>query len=198
MSSSIYRERENSQEIDFRQQPLVFIDLELTGLNVLEHEIIEIACLVVDPQTLETRKEYHCKVMPEYLETADPKALKMAGFSREAWEKEARPIKQVIEELNGLAPGGIFIGWNVSSDRPFLELAVRRQEMDLNFDHHWLDVSMLVYERLFDNENLERIKLTESCQVLGIPRGDKHTAMADVKATFEVYKALRIRRDLVE
>jgi len=198
MSSSVYREREQGQELDFRQQPLVFIDLEMTGLDPERHEIIEIACLIVDPETLEVSKEYHCRVMPEHLETADPKALEMAGFDQEVWEKEAKPIRGVLEELNELAPGGIFAGWNVSSDMSFLESAVRKEGILLEYDYHRLDIASVVYDRLFGDKSLKRIKLTESCQVLGIPRGKKHTAMADAKATLGIYKALRKRQDLVE
>ncbi len=192
MSSSIYQSIE--KKIDFRKQSLVFIDLETTGVDMDKHEITEIACLVVDPKTLKIKKRFERKVKPEHLETADPAALKLTGFSEKVWQKEARPIKKVLEELNKLAPGGMFIGWNISFDRPFLEKLVRGKGMMLNFDYHWLDVLSLVYEEFFSDKKPKRLKLTAACEVLGIPRGKKHTAMADTKATFEVYKALTKRR----
>lgn len=190
MSSSIYQEREQGQETDFRQQPLVFIDLEMTGLDPKMHKIIEIACLVVDPQTLRVKREYYAKVQPQHLETADPKALEMAGFSEEDW-KEAKPIREVLEAINELAPGGIFAGWNIASDMSFLESAARKEGILLKYDYHRLDIASVVYDRLFGDKKLKEIKLTATCEVLKIPRGKKHTAMADVKATLEVYKALR-------
>jgi len=64
----------------------------------------------------------------------------------------------------------------------------------LNFDYHWLDVSMLVYQYLFSDKKLKRIKLTDTCEFLGIPRGKAHTAMADTKATLEVYRVLRNKK----
>jgi len=178
------------KKADFRKKLLVFVDLETTGLDLFQHEIIEIACLAVDPKTLKIKKRFERKIMPEHLEKASPEALKITGV----WKKEAQPLEKVLQELNQLAPKGMFVGWNISFDRPFLERAIREKKMLLNFDYHWLDVSMLVYERLFDNENLKRIKLTESCQVLGIPRGKAHTAMADTKATLEVYRCLRKKK----
>jgi DNA polymerase-3 subunit epsilon len=194
MSSSIYQEREQGKEIDYRRQPLVFIDLEMTGLDPEMHKIIEIACLVVDPQTLRVKREYYAKVQPQHLETADPKALEMAGFNQEVWGKEAKPIREVLEELNELAPGGIFAGWNIASDMSFLESAVRKEGILLKYDYHRLDIASVVYDRLFGDKRLKEIKLTATCEVLGIPRGKKHTAMADTLATFKVYKALVKRK----
>ena len=129
--------------------------------------------------------------MPEHLEKAAPEALKITGFSKKVWQKEAQSLGKVLQDLNQLAPKGMFIGWNVSFDRPFLERAIRDKGMTLNFDYHWLDVSMLVYEHLFSDKKLKRIKLTDTCEILGIPRGKAHTAMADTKATLGVYRSLR-------
>jgi len=176
---------------DFREKTLVFIDLETTGMDLCQHEIIEIACLVVDPKTLKIKKRFERKIMPEHLEKAAPEALKITGFSKKVWQKEAQSLGKVLQDLNQLAPKGMFIGWNVSFDRPFLERAIRDKGMTLNFDYHWLDVSMLVYEHLFSDKKLKRIKLTDTCEILGIPRGKAHTAMADTKATLGVYRSLR-------
>lgn len=193
MSSNIYKEQEPDKEIDLRERPLVFIDLETTGLDSMQHEIIEIACLVVDPQTLEIQKEYYTKVQPEHLETADPKSLEYNKFSPEAW-KEAKPLRQMLEELNNLVPGGEFIGYNVSFDRPFIENAIRKHRMMLNFNHHWIDVMSLVYLESFFNKKLERLRLTHVCEVLGIPLKEAHTAMGDTRATLAVYCYLKKKK----
>lgn len=190
--SPIYKEQEKGEEIDFRSRPLVFIDLETTGLDFDRHEIIEVACLVVDTKTLKIKKRFHRKVVPEHLETADSSALKLVGFSPKAW-KRAQPLKQVIKVLNRLAPGGIFTGWNVSFDRPFLEKSAREKDMILNFDYHWIDVMSLFYEESFSNKDIKRLNLGHVCEVLGIKRKDAHTAMGDVETTLAVYRYLRAR-----
>jgi len=190
MSSNIYKERKSGTKVDLRHRPLVFIDIETTGLDPLQHEIIEIACLVVNPQTLEIRKEYHRKVQPEHLETADPASLEVNKYSPKAWH-EAKSLKEVLKELNSLAPGGQFIGYNVSFDRSFIENAAREYGMMLNFDYHWIDVMSLVYFESLSDKRLERLKLTHVCEIWGIPLKKAHTAMGDVKATLAVYRYLR-------
>ena len=194
MSFNIYKGIEKKK--DFRKKPLIFIDLETTGVDMEKHEITEIACLVVDPKTLKIKKRFERKIMPENLELADPEALKLTEFSKKVWQKEAKPLEKVIKDLNKLAPGGMFIGWNTSFDRPFLEKVIREKKMELNYDYHWLDVSSLVYEEFFSDKKPKKLKLTAACKVLGVPRGKAHTAMADVKATLEVYRHLRKRKNV--
>lgn len=59
--SSIYKEPK--KEINLQRRPLVFIDLETTGLDFIWHEIIEVACLAVDPKTLKIKKRFNRKVI---------------------------------------------------------------------------------------------------------------------------------------
>lgn len=190
MSSEIYR---SSKEIDFRQRPLVFVDIETTGLDFLEHEIIEIACLVTDSQTLEIKKEYCTKVKPEHSETADPDALRYNNYSEERWS-QAKPLKEVLEEIGQLAPGGMFVGHNVSFDRLFIEKAVREKRTPLNFDYHWLDVASMTYLELFPGKKPKKLKLTHVCEVLGISYAEAHTALGDAKLTLEVFRYLKRKK----
>ncbi len=178
------------KKIGFRQRPLVVFDLETTGLNPNKHEIIEIGCFVVDPRILRVKKKYEAKVKPEHIESADPAALEINGFSPKKWRK-AKSLKQALKEFNSLAPKGMLAGWNVSFDRGFIERAFWQEKMILNFDYHWIDLMSIAYEKLFFEKKPERIGLTYVCEILGIPHKKAHTAMGDVEATLAVYKALR-------
>lgn len=190
MSSEIYK---SNQETDFRQRLLVFVDIETTGFDFLKHEIIEIACLVVDPQTLEVKGEYCTKVKPEHLETADPEALRYNNYSEERWF-QAKPLKEVLKEINRFAPGGMFVGHNVSFDRLFIEKAVREKGISLNFDYHWLDTASIAYQKLFRGKEPKKLKLTHVCEALGIPHAEAHTALGDAKLTLEVYRYLKKKK----
>lgn len=187
---AIRLEKEHNQEIDLRQRPLVFVDIETTGLDPNTHEIIEIACLVVDPQTLEVKKEYHSKVQPKHLETADPIALEKNKFSPEAWVS-AKPLRQVLDELNTLAPSGMPVGYNVSFDRKFIEEAFQKERVVSNFDYHWIDIMSLVYWKLLSDRRLKRLKLIHVCKVLDVSLEEAHTAMGDIRATLAVYRYLK-------
>lgn len=174
---------------DFRERPLIFIDLEMSGLDPTKHEILEVGALVINPKTFEIDKEYEVRVKPEHIETADKKALEINGYKTADWQ-EAKPLKQVLLELNELAPGGIIVGWNISFDRTFLEVAWRQNEIQPSFDYHTLDVQTLAWAKFLPEKKPQELKLSEACQYLGIERKDRHRAMADIKATYEVFKML--------
>jgi DNA polymerase-3 subunit epsilon len=187
--SNIY-EKDAIGKKSFRNRPLAIVDIETTGLDSEKHEIIEIAVLVVDLETLEITGKYHAKVWPKHLETADPRALEMNGYTKEAW-RDAKPLKTVLDELNQLAPGAMFAGWNVSFDRPFIEKAARDEDTPLHFDYHWIDIMTIAYWELFSDERIERLSLTYVCEKLDIPFKKAHTAMGDITATLEVYRFLK-------
>jgi oligoribonuclease (3'-5' exoribonuclease) len=51
---------------------LAFIDIETTGLNLINNEIIEIGCVITTPK-LEIIEEFEIKIKPEHIENADLK-----------------------------------------------------------------------------------------------------------------------------
>ncbi|MFC1727165.1 exonuclease domain-containing protein [Patescibacteria group bacterium] len=199
MTLAIYKESQPKKESVFLKRPLVFIDIETTGLNPNrpdEHEILEIGCLVVDRESLKVLGEYCAKVVPERIESADPKALEVNHYSEDDW-RGAKPLRQVIEELNDLAPGGLFIGWNVSFDRGFIEKAASQMRLPLNYDYHWLDVASMADFVLYPNsQEFSKPSLGAVCELLEIPHKEAHTALGDARATFTVYKALRKTKDI--
>lgn len=176
-------------EINFRGRPLLFIDLETTGLDPTKHEIIEVAALLVDGKTLQIKKEYETKVQPEHIETADKRALQIVGYSPPAWEK-AKPLKTVLLDLNKLAPGGMIIGHNITFDWTILELAYRRFEIPWAFDYHRLDVLSIAYAHALSDSKIKQLRLEVLSDHFGIKRKRAHRAMDDIKATYELFRKL--------
>lgn len=176
---------------NFRDRPLLFIDLEMTGLDPTIHEIVEVGALVVDGKTFEVKKEYEAKVKPSHIQTADKKALEINGYAREKWEN-AKPLKQALEELSELAPGAIPAGWNIGVDKMFLDFAFITAGIKPSYDYHTIDVHTLAWKHIFPDTSIAvtEVKLSRVCKHFGIKRGEKHRAMADIKATYELFLKL--------
>ena len=72
---------------------ITVLDTETTGLNRSEHEIIEIALISYiiaangDKYVLKT---FESKIKPGHIESASPEALKINGYSEEAWSSAPR------------------------------------------------------------------------------------------------------------
>lgn len=178
-----------NKKINFRKRPLVFVDLETTGLNPLEHEIVEVACLVADGQTFEIQKKYIDKVKPEHIETASPEALKIIGYSESRW-KDARPAREVLEKVGKLAPGGMITGWNVSFDWWFLQLAFKKHGISCPFDYHAIDVMSIAYAKLWKKVEISQLGLRKIAPHFGIKLGKEHGALEDITATYKIFKKI--------
>ena len=63
-----------------RQVPVVFLDVETTGLDPRAHEIVEIAIVALDGQVL-----LDTKVKPQNIEAASPRALEINGYNEADW-----------------------------------------------------------------------------------------------------------------
>ena len=174
---------------DFRQRPLLFVDLEFSGLDPRINEILEVGAIVVNGKTLQIEKEYEVKVKPKLIENADPVSLGINGYKKEEWTN-SKPIKTVLQDLNKLAPHGIIAGWNVTYDWMFLEMAYRNNNIKPAFDYHKLDVLAIAYAYALKNPEISEVKLSALVEHFKIQRKEIHRAFADIKATYEVFLKL--------
>lgn len=185
---------DNKKVVDFRQRNLIFVDLETTGLDPEQHEIIEIACLVVDGETFVVKKQYEEKIKPIHLETANPNSLQVNGYSDEEW-REAKSLFDVLKEVNQLTPGGILVGWNVSFDWGFLERGFKYLGMLPQFDYHRIDVMSIAYAKVYSQKEIRELGMRKIAPHLGINLQERkpHRAAEDVQACFEIFKKLMER-----
>lgn len=177
------------KKINFRDRKLVFIDIETTGLNPDIHEITEIGCLVVNGRTFEVERKYEEKVKPTRIETASRDALKSYGYTEEGW-KGAKPLKEVLQKIAEIATDGLVAGWNVSFDWWFLDKGFRKHKIEPQFDYHRIDVMSIAYSRLYRKRKVTQLGLRKVAPYFGIKLPERHGAMVDIRATYEVFKKL--------
>jgi DNA polymerase III epsilon subunit-like protein len=102
---------------------LAIIDIETSGLDPREHEIIDIACIM-------DGKEFHTKVKPTRMEYASEEAIKINGYTPEKWA-DAVPLDAALIMLNDFvrptmnAEPPIFMAYNVAFDWGFVYEAYR-------------------------------------------------------------------------
>lgn len=169
--------------------PLVFVDCETTGLDPAHHELLEVAALRVHPQTLAVETEVVLKVRPERIEDADPEALRINGYSEEAWAN-AVPLDEAMVQLAPVLTGAMLAGHNIAFDRGFLDAAWKRVgHRPEALDHHALDTATLAWP-LLTSGTIESFSLASVCTHLGIERGEEHKALDDARASLDVARRL--------
>lgn len=162
---------------------IILVDLETTGLDPQVHEIIEIGAINVD-----TGAEFSIKVQPSHIETADPVAMKVNGYTDEKWVG-AVPLCDALMLLKEFAGEGKYMmSYNVSFDRMFTEKAYKECEIGYPFYYHHFDLLTLAWYRLHAGSPLS---LKSVCKQLRLEEEpDVHSALEGCRAAYRVYQKL--------
>lgn len=161
-------------------RPIVFFDVEATGLDVTKDRIVEISILKIFPDGKEEVKTH--RVNPE---TKIPAASqKIHGISDED-VKDCPTFKQLAPEIVQIIKGCDLAGYNSNKfDIPILaeELIRAGQEIDLK-KSKFVDVQAIFFK-------MEQRTLKAAYEFYCNKELDNaHSAEADTKATYEVLQA---------
>lgn len=170
-------------------KPLVFLDLETTGLDPRRHEILEIGAVRVDPVTLAVVGEVEVRVRPQRIDDAEPDALRVNGYAAKDWTS-ALALDVALEMIAPLLEGAILAGHNTSFDRGFLVEGWRQTGLTPPaMDYHLLDTVSLAWP-LYSAGVIQSLSLSTLCAHLGIERPSPHRALADAHASRELARRL--------
>ncbi|OFZ71375.1 MAG: hypothetical protein A3K03_03770, partial [Bdellovibrionales bacterium RIFOXYD1_FULL_44_7] len=176
----------------FIKKYLAITDLELTGLDVRKHEIIEIAALLVHQESMDIIKIFESKVTPAHVETGDPVSLRIAGYEPDLW-KEAPPLKEALEMYVSFLGNSdaVFAAWNNTTDWAFLEEGFKKTGTKDPFDYHRYDIWTAAAE-LLKGVDLEKISLSCIRTHLHLAvEPSPHRAINGARGAYEVLKKLR-------
>lgn len=170
---------------------LVFLDVETTGLDPAQHEILEVAAIRVT-HDLQHIRTFAAKVAPTRLHTASPEALAINGYDPAAWT-HALTLADALDALWPLLDGAIPAGHNIGFDLGFLEAAAASTgRSPLPTDYHRLDTASLGWLCVTSGESTSW-SLSPVCEALGVRRTEEHRALADAQASLEVARRVRER-----
>jgi DNA polymerase-3 subunit epsilon len=173
---------------NYKTRPLLFIDLEMTGLDPKQHEIIEVAGLLVDPQDYSITNSYYAKVLPTHIHTADPQSLQISGYNPTDW-RDAISLRQFLIEISAFAPNCFLAGFSVQNEWNFLISALESEQLPYFFDNYILEVWTLAYTKYHHHPDITNIGLSSLCKLLDIPI-QRHRPDSDIRATYEIFRKL--------
>lgn len=176
-----------------KTEPKVFsiIDLETTGLNPHQHEIIEIGLICTQAPDFKIQEKKDWKIKPQALKQADPVALKISGYTPKLW-KRAVPLKKALQELSELTRDSVMVAQNVSFDWSFLKEAFLQNGVPEYLHYHRLDLLSMAYARLFCHSEVLRYSLEALAEFFKLPldRQSRHSALEDAKVTYQIFVKL--------
>ena len=171
------------------KNPIVFLDLETTGINVVTDRIVEIALLKIFPDGHEEEKLQ--RINPGI--PIPPQSSAIHGIYDED-VKDAPLFKEVAKIYAKFIEGCDLAGFNSTRfDIPLLSEEFLRVDIDLDMKKHkFVDVQIIFHR-------MEKRTLAAAYKFyLMQDLENAHNAMADTKATYEVLKAQLDRYEGVE
>lgn len=187
---------------------LVFIDLETTGLEPWR-PVMQVAAVAV-ARNLAELEHFEAKVQfPK--KWADPAALRNVHYSPTIWRREARPARQVAQELAAFLTRHATVDMVSADGNPYrvAQIVAHNAAFDGAFLRNWFDRLGLFFPGhfrmlctvqravwLFQEDTTltppTDFKLGTLCEYFGIrlrPE-DAHDALNDVRATVKLYRAM--------
>jgi DNA polymerase III, epsilon subunit and related 3''-5'' exonucleases len=162
------------------KNPLIFFDLETTGINIASDRIIEMAYLKIFPDGHEESK---CiRINPE--KPISPEAKAVHGISNED-VKDCPTFKDIAQNLAKIFEGCDYAGYNSNKfDLPLLAEEFLRAEVDIDLKKRkFIDVQVIFHKmeqrtlgaayKFYCDKDLE----------------NAHSAEADTYATYEVLQS---------
>lgn len=175
-----------------KNKNLAFIDIETTGFDIQNQEIIEIGCVIVkqnDAVLGDVVEEFELKIKPQKLDNADPEALAINGYNEAAW-MFAMTLEQAMQTFAEKTKECVFVAHNVAFDYAFIAKAFADTQIEDKMFYAKIDTISYAYAKLGNNPEVTRFSLGALCDYFGINNERAHTALADTRATLEVYRKL--------
>lgn len=160
------------------RRPLVFLDVETTGLDPAIHEIVQVALIREAPDgTVE--EELTRFVAPVRRDVVSPWVHDNVEIR---WDAPA--WSEVEEDVLRLLDGAVMVGHNIRFDLGFLEAAVGVTRMP---SYHALDTATLAYSRM---PALDSLSLGAVAGALQVEQGAPHSALDDARTARQVFHRL--------
>jgi DNA polymerase-3 subunit epsilon len=162
------------------KRPVVFLDLETTGINIATDRIVEISLLKISPNGKE--QWMTTRVNPEM--PIPPKVTAIHGIS-DSDVADAPTFREIAKNLAAFLEGCDLAGYNaIKFDIPVLAEEFLRTNTDFNFrKRKYVDVQVIFYKK-------EQRTLAAALQFYCKKELENaHSSKADTSATYEVLKA---------
>lgn len=179
------------------KKDFLLVDVEATGLDITKHEIVQIAGLLLDKQTLEEKQRFVSYIKPQRWEQRDPEAMVINQLDLKILE-DAPELSIVLQQFFSTFPNDIIpTSYGGSLDFTLLPAACQSAGIPYPYDYHVFNLWPLCYWFMAQRNKLNNPKkfvgfeLEDVARELGInPPAARHDAMVDCELEADVMHKL--------
>jgi DNA polymerase III subunit epsilon len=179
----------------WREASYCAVDLELSGLDPREHEIVSFGAVPIEDGRVQLGAAVRGRVRP--LQAPSAASIRVHGL-RSADLADAPALDVAIDPLLGVMAGRIPVVHVAAVERGFLRPALRGQGLRLRGPMIDTSVLGLVWLHERDGGSPPRASLAELARALGLPSHHPHDATGDALTTAQVFVALATHLDATQ
>lgn len=179
----VKRARSGKPKASSKSGPYVVLDIETTGTDSRRDEIIEMAALVIEGDTVSRQFKLLVKTSKELT----PAITKLTGITSEMLTEEGQELATALPQLIEFMGNLPMVGHNIDFDYDFIRAACKR-----------LDIPRINNKRIDTLELSRRLvrsvrnhKLATLLQHFQIGTNASHRGIADCLSTHELYLKLK-------
>ena len=162
------------------KKPIVFFDLETTGINVATDRVVEVCVLKINPD--HTEETFTARVNPTI--PMSKEASEVTGIT-DADLKNCPTFAEIAPKLNKFIENCDLAGFNSNKfDIPMLAEELLRAGFDFDMKKRRAIDVQVIYHKLEQRNLAAAYKF-----YCGKDLTDAHSALGDTRATYEVLKA---------
>jgi len=170
--------------VPLAKRDLVFIDLETTGLDPHENEIVELALLRLSFDLQRTVARYETRCVAKGAATEEARAVNR--YDPAKWADAIAPADAMVHIDTWIDDTVLIVGQNTHFDWAFLRETHRREHMALPRTKYLLDTAAIAWPLVVSGV-LPDMRLETLCTYFGVSNEGAHGAMVDVERTVKVY-----------
>ena len=179
----IYLAKRSPRTLDLSHLPERFVvfDLETTGLNAFEHEIIEFGAIRVNRDST-SHDTFQALVKPS--KKVPRKITQITGITQEMIDSQGEPLDKVFQEFVEFIGELPLVAFNSEFDMAFLERAAEPRGHKFR---NRVSCALQMARRAWPGRKSHR--LADLAKDGGLDTGDAHRAIADCQSALIVYTA---------
>jgi len=176
---------------------ILIIDVEATGLDYQNNELIQLAGVLLDKKTLKEKKHFESYIKPLKWRNRDPEAMAVNKIEWKVLAK-APSIKTVIQKFEKTFGTNVILApYGTIMDTAMLRIAYKKLGKKYKYDYHVIDVWPLCFTYMAKKKLLVNKKRFSGFSLNDIANhfkikipSNRHTALADCRLEAEVLRKL--------
>ena len=174
-------EADAKKALQLLPERFIVLDLETTGLDPEKHEIIEIAAIKVNRDSIH-HDGFQSLIKPK--RKVPKRITELTGITQEMLDAEGEPLEKAMREFREFVGEHRLVAYNAEFDMAFLHRAGR--EFGVEFRNE-VSCALKMARRAWPE--LKSFKLAHLAKIGQLDMTGQHRAMADCKRALVVYSA---------